>query len=126
MLVEGSLKKKNDSVSNHVKSNLLNGFHLFSYIYQFSYKLKFKITAFFFTHPVHDRPIIIFFPAGQSSLSLENIFNRIIPQMVHMVFLKQLTISGAYTVNGESFSNFNIFPLRMEMNGIGYIYLLII
>ena len=30
----------------------------------------------------------IAFPAGQISLSLDNIFNLIIPQMIHMVFLK--------------------------------------
>ena len=71
---------------------------------------------------IHDRPVIknFVFPTGQSSLSLDNIFNGIIPQMIHMVFLKQSAINGEYNVNGAHFSHCNLSSLRMEINGNTY------
>ena len=68
---------------------------------------------------IHDQPVIkkLVFSARQSCLSLDNIFNCIIPQMIHMVFLKQLGISGKYDVNGVYFSYCILSSLRMEMNG---------
>ena len=68
---------------------------------------------------IHDRPIIknFVFPTGQSSLSLDNMFNGIIPQMIHMVFFKQSAVSGEYNVNGAHFSHCNLSSLRMEING---------
>ena len=68
---------------------------------------------------IHDRPVIknFVFPSGQSSLSLDNIFNGIIPQMIHVVFLKHSAVNGAYAVNGSFFSNCDLSSLRMEING---------
>ena len=51
------------------------------------------------------------------SKALDNIFNGIIPQMIHMVFLKQLIKSGEYNLNRAYFSNFNLASLRMEIIG---------
>lgn len=68
---------------------------------------------------IHERPVIknFVFPAGQSSLSLDNIFNGVIPHTIHMVFLKQTAVNGVYNVNGAHFSNCNLSSLRMEING---------
>ena len=68
---------------------------------------------------VIDRPIIknFVFPAGQSILSLDNIFNGVVPHMIYVFFMKQKNSNGDMKRNAAHFSNCNLSSLRMELNG---------
>ena len=66
-----------------------------------------------------DRPIIknFVFPTGQSILSVDDIFNGIIPHMVYIFFINQRSLSGSYDRNGAYFTNCDLSSLRMDLNG---------
>ena len=66
-----------------------------------------------------DRPIIknYVFGVGQSILSLDNIFNGVVPHMVYVFFMKQKAINGAYTENGANLIHCDMSSLRLDLNG---------
>ena len=66
-----------------------------------------------------DRPIIknFVFPAGQSILSIDNIFNSLIPHTLYVFAIKQRSINGAYNQNAAYFTHCNMSSIRMELNG---------
>ena len=68
---------------------------------------------------VHERPVVknFVFSAGHISLNLDNIFNNIVPHMVHMVILKQSAVNGQFNLNGAHFAHCNLTSLRLEING---------
>ena len=71
---------------------------------------------------IHDRPVVknFVFPAGHDSLTLENIFGGVIPQMVHVVFIRQAAINGQFNLNGAHLAHCNLSSIRMEINGNTY------
>lgn len=68
---------------------------------------------------VIDRPIIknFVFPAGQSILSLDNIFNGIVPHVIYLFFMKQKNSNGDLKRNSAYFTHCYMSSIRMELNG---------
>ena len=68
---------------------------------------------------VVDRPIIknFVFPMGQSILSLDNIFNGIVPHIIYVFFMKQRNSNGDLKRNSAYFTHCNMSAIRMELNG---------
>ena len=68
---------------------------------------------------IFNRPIIktFVYPTGHSSLSLDNIFNGVVPHIIYIFFMAQKNLSGSYASNGAYFTNAAIENIRLEING---------
>ena len=66
-----------------------------------------------------DKPIVknYIFPAGHSTLTLENIFNGYVPRVVYVYLLKQSALTGVYNKNGAYLTHANISNIRLDING---------
>ena len=66
-----------------------------------------------------DRPIIktFVFPAGQSSLTADNVYNSTIPHLIHVFAIKQKSLNGAFNHNAAYLSHCNMSSIRLELNG---------
>ena len=65
------------------------------------------------------RPIVktYVFPAGQNMLSMDNIFNGIIPNRVHFCMLRQASANGSQINNGAYLTHGSLSSIRLEVNG---------
>ena len=68
---------------------------------------------------IFTRPIIksFVFPAGHSSLSLDNIFNGLVPHALYIFFIPQANLYGEFDRNAAYFSNASLENVRLEING---------
>ena len=66
-----------------------------------------------------DKPIIkpYIFPSGQSLLSLDNVFNGVVPSFVYIYLIKQSSLNGEYNKNGAYLTHANISNIRLDVNG---------
>jgi len=68
---------------------------------------------------VIDRPIIksTVFPSGYTSITLDNMFNGIIPSRVVVFIVSQAALSGDFTRNPVHLQHCNLTHLRLELDG---------
>ena len=68
---------------------------------------------------IFPRPLIksFVFPKGHSTLSVDNVFNGIVPEMMYIVFMDQENAKGGYSKNSAYFTHANVNNIRVEVNG---------
>ena len=68
---------------------------------------------------IFERPIIknFVFPSGHSILSLDNIFNGVIPHKLYVFFIRQTAVNGSYKYNASYLTHCNISSLQLQING---------
>ena len=68
---------------------------------------------------IFERPVIknFVFPSGHTILSLDNIFNGIIPHKIYMFFIRQSAVNGSYKDNAAFLTHCNISSLQLQVNG---------
>ena len=68
---------------------------------------------------IFERPVIknFVFPVGHTILSLDNIFNGIVPNKVYMFFIRQSAVNGSYNANAAFLTHCNIASLQLQVNG---------
>ena len=71
---------------------------------------------------IFKRPVIkqYIFPHGHTTLTLDNIFNGIVPHMLYVFLIHQTNLNGSYKRNSAFLSNGNISNLLLEINGNTY------
>ena len=71
---------------------------------------------------IFKRPVIkqYIFPHGHTTLTLDNIFNGIVPHMLYVFLIHQSNLNGSYKRNSAFLSNGNISNLLLEINGNTY------
>ena len=74
------------------------------------------------THSIEylfSRPLIrsYVYPTSYNSLTLDNIFTGVIPQLMYIFFMKQTNLNGDYGSNGCYFDHANIDNIRVDVNG---------
>ena len=68
---------------------------------------------------IFERPVIknYVYPIGQSILSLDNIFNGIIPHEVYLLLINQDALNGDYKQNAAYFQHGNVNNIQLDVNG---------
>ena len=68
---------------------------------------------------IFERPIIksFVFSAGHSLLTLDNIFNGILPHKIYLFFIRQTSINGSYSDNAAYLTHSNISSIQLHVNG---------
>ena len=68
---------------------------------------------------IFPRPLIksFVFPKGHSTLSVDNVFNGVVPEMMYVLFMDQENAKGAYGKNSAYFTHANVNNIRVEVNG---------
>ena len=59
----------------------------------------------------------MFFLKGHSTLSVDNVFNGIVPEMMYVLFMDQENAKGSYTKKSAYFTHANVNNIRVEVNG---------
>ena len=60
---------------------------------------------------------IFVFPKGHSTLSVDNVFNGVVPEMMYVLLMDQENAKGAYAKNSAYFTHANVNNIRVEVNG---------
>ena len=68
---------------------------------------------------IFPRPLIksFVFPKGHSKLSVDNVFNGVVPEMMYVLFMDQENAKGVYIKSSAYFTHANVNNIRVEVNG---------
>ena len=71
---------------------------------------------------IFKRPVIkqYIFPQGHTTLTLDNIYNGIVPHLLYVFIMKQSNLNGSYKQNGAFLTHGNISNILLEINGNTY------
>ena len=60
---------------------------------------------------------IFVFPKGYSTLTVDNVFNGVVPEMMYVLFMNQENAKGGYSKNSAYFTHANVNNICVKVNG---------